>query len=117
MTEERLKEIPVVFHRTAAGAEPVRDWLRSLSAEDRRTIGTDLATVQVGWPVGMPLCRPLGGGLWEVRSSLSNNRIARLVFFVAEGRIGVVHGFIKKTQKTPPADIALAQRRMKEMTR
>ena len=117
MTEERLKEIPVVFHRTAAGAEPVRDWLRSLSAEDRRTIGTDLATVQVGWPVGMPLCRPLGGGLWEVRSSLSNNRIARLVFFVAEGRIGVVHGFINKTQKTPPADIALAERRMKEMTR
>jgi phage-related protein len=76
-----------------------------------------LATVQVGWPVGMPLCRPLGGGLWEVRSSMSNNRIARLVFFVAEGRIGVVHGFINKTQKTPPADIALAERRLKEMTR
>jgi phage-related protein len=88
-----------------------------LSAEDRRTIGTDLATVQVGWPVGMPLCRPLGAGLWEVRSGLLNNRIARLVFFVADGRIGVVRGFIKKTKKTPPTDIALAERRMKEMTR
>jgi phage-related protein len=64
----------------------------------------------------MPLCRSLGAGLWEVRSNLSSNRIARLVFFVAKGRIGVVHGFIKKTQKTPPADIALAQKRMKEMT-
>jgi len=115
MAADRLTEIPVVFYRTAAGAEPVRDWLRSLSAEDRRTIGTDLATVQVGWPIGMPLCRSLGAGLWELRSKLANNRIARLVFFAAEGRIGVLHGFIKKTQKTPPAEIALAQKRMKEM--
>ena len=117
MAEDQLTEIPVVFYRTGAGAEPVRDWLRSLSAEDRRIIGTDLATVQVGWPIGMPLCRSLGAGLWEVRSNLSSNRIARLAFFVAKGRIGVVHGFIKKTQKTPPADIALAQKRMKEMTK
>jgi phage-related protein len=115
MARDRLAEIPVVFYRTAAGAEPVREWLRSLSAEDRRIIGTDLATVQVGWPIGMPLCRPLGSGMWELRSRLTSNRIARVVFFVAEGRIGLVHGFVKKTQKTPPAEIALAQRRMKEM--
>jgi len=115
MTGDRLTEIPVVFYRTATGAEPVREWLRKLSAEDRRTIGTDLATVQVGWPIGMPLCRPLGAGLWEIRSKLANNRIARLVFFVSEGRIGVLHGFIKKTQKTPSSEIALAQKRMKEM--
>jgi phage-related protein len=116
MAGDRLTEIPIAFYRTVAGAEPVRDWLRSLSAEDRRKIGTDLATVQVGWPMGMPLCRSLGTGLWEVRSNLSSNRIARLVFFAAGGRIGVVHGFIKKTRKTAPADIALAQKRMKEMT-
>jgi phage-related protein len=116
MTRDRLTEIPIAFYRTVAGTEPVRDWLRSLSAEDRRIIGTDLASVQVGWPIGMPLCRSLGAGLWEVRSNLSSDGIARLVFFVAEGRIGVVHGFIKKTRKTPPADIALAQKRMKEMT-
>jgi phage-related protein len=115
MAGDRLTEIPVVFYRTAAGAEPVREWLRSLSTDDRRTIGTDLATLQVGWPIGMRLCRSLGSGLWEVRSKLANNRIARLVFFVAEGRIGVLHGFIKKTQKTPPAEIALALKRMKEM--
>jgi len=117
MTGDQLKEIPVVLYRTAAGAEPVRNWLRSLSAEDRRTIGTDLATVQVGWPVGMPLCKALGGGLWEVRSKLSGKRIARLLFFAADDRIGVVNGFIKKTQKTPADQMALAQKRMKEMTK
>lgn len=117
MAGDRLTEIPVVFYRTPGGTEPVRDWLRRLSREDRRTIGTDLATVQVGWPLGMPLCRSLGSGLWEVRSKLPGNRIARLVFFVAKGRIGVLHGFIKKTQKTPPAEIALAQKRMKEMVK
>ena len=108
-------EIPVVFYRSPTGAEPVRDWLRGLPEDDRRTIGTDLALVQVGWPVGMPLCRPLGGGLWEVRSDLLSRRIARLLFFVHEDRIGVVHGFIKKTQKTPPGDLELARKRMQEM--
>jgi phage-related protein len=67
------------------------------------------------WPVGMPLCRPLGAGLWEVRSNLPNNRIARMLFFVDQGRIGVVHGFIKKTRKTPAEAIDLADKRMKEM--
>ena len=115
MSPSRLTEIPLVFYRTSGGAEPVLEWLRSLPAEDRRAIGTDLATVQFGWPVGMPLCRSLGEGLWEVRSKLPRRRIARLLFFVHEGRIGVVHGFIKKTQKTPPDDLDLARRRMKEM--
>ena len=115
MNPLRLTEIPVVFYRTSRKAEPVLEWLRSLPAEDRRAIGTDLATVQFGWPIGMPLCRPLGEGLWEVRSSLPSRRIARLLFFVHEGRIGVVHGFIKKTQKTPAEDLDLARRRMKEM--
>ena len=91
------------------------EWLRSLPAEDRRAIGADLATVQFGWPIGMPLCRPLGQGLWEVRSALPSRRIARLLFFVQDDRIGVVHGFIKKTQKTPADDLDLARRRMKEM--
>lgn len=110
----RLVEIPVVFYRTSGGAEPVLDWLRSLPAEDRRIIGTDLATVQYGWSIGMPLCRALGNGLWEVRSTLKG-RIARILFFVDGGRIGVVHGFIKKTQKIPAEDLDLARRRVKEM--
>jgi phage-related protein len=117
MNPPRLTEIPVVFYRTSGGTEPVLEWLRSLPAEDRRAIGTDLATVQLGWPIGMPLCRPLGEGLWEVRSSLPSRRIARLLFFVHEGRIGVVHGFIKKTRKTSAGDLDLARRRMQEMRR
>src|SRR3954462_13852171 len=108
MNPKHLTEIPVLFYRTSGGAEPVLEWLRSLPAEDRRAIGADLATVQFGWPVGMPLCRALGEGLREWRSRLPSRRIARLLFFVHEGRIGVVHGFIKKTQKTPAEDLALA---------
>ena len=108
-------QIPVFFYRTSGGSEPVLDWLRRLPQEDRRVIGVDLTTVQFGWPIGMPLCRALGGGLWEVRSQLPSRRIARLLFFVDEGRIGVVQGFIKKTQKTPADELELARRRMKEM--
>jgi len=115
MTGERLTEIPIVFYRTAGSVEPVREWLRSLPVSDRQRIGFDLAAVQVGWPVGMPLCRSLGGGLWEIRSSLPSRRIARVLFCVHEGRIGVVHGFIKKTQKTPQDEIILARKRMQEM--
>jgi phage-related protein len=115
MADPRLTEIPVFFYRTGTGVEPVLDWLRSLPPDDRRAIGADLSTVQFGWPIGMPLCRALGTGLWEVRSRLPSGRIARLLFFADESRLGVVHGFIKKTQKTPPDDLTLARKRMKEM--
>src|SRR6476659_8542762 len=107
-------KIPVVFYRTRGGAELVRDWLRSLDERDRNAIGLDLMRVQFSWPVGMPLCRPLGDGLWEVRTSLPSNRIARVLFSVQQGRILVLHGFIKKTQKTPADDLALARRRNRE---
>ena len=81
---------------------------------DRQAVGLDLMRVQYRWPVGMPLCRSLGDGLWEVRTSLPSNRIARVLFSVQQGRILVLHGFIKKTQKTPPDDLALARRRSHE---
>lgn len=112
---EPARKTPLIFYRTSAGAEPVREWLRELEPTDRNVIGQDLMRVQFRWPVGMPLCRPLGAGLWEVRSDLAGNRIARVLFFVGEGRIGVLHGFIKKTRKTPADAIALADKRMKEM--
>jgi len=112
---ELSRKIPLVFYRTSGGVDVVREWLRGLDKADRDIIGQDLMRVQFRWPVGMPLCRALGAGLWEVRSSLSNNRIARVLFFVDAGRIGVVHGFIKKTQKTPAEAITLANKRMKEM--
>ena len=108
------RKIPVVFYRTRGGAEVVRDWMRSLDDADRQAVGLDLMRVQYRWPVGMPLCRALGDGLWEVRTSLPGNRIARVLFSVQQGRILVLHGFIKKTQKTPPDDLALARRRNRE---
>src|SRR5579872_578621 len=80
-------KIPVVFYRTHGGAEVVRDWLRSLDDADRRAVGLGLMRVQYRWPVGMPLCRALGDGLWEVRTSLPSNRIARVLFSVQQGCI------------------------------
>ena len=93
----------------------MREWLKSLDASDRSAVGQDLMRIQFRWPVGMPLCRPLGAGLWEVRTTLAGNRIARVLIFVEENRIGVLHGFIKKTRKTPMGAITLADKRMKEM--
>lgn len=109
------KKIQAVFYRTAMGAEPVRDWLKDdLSPEDRKIVGVDIATVEYGWPVGMPTCRPLGNGLREVRSSLPGGRFARVIFCIADGRMVLLSGFIKKAQKTPQAEIDKAARRMKE---
>src|SRR3954463_13319600 len=116
MNPPRLTEIPVVFYRTSGGVEPVLEWLRSLPAEDRRAIGTDLATVQFGWPLGLPLCRPLGEGLWEVRSSLASKREARVIFGFYEGMLIALHAFIKKTQRTPPAELTLARQRMRDLS-
>lgn len=113
---KQLPEIPVRFYRTAAGKEPVLDWLRGLNKEDRHKIGTDLIRVQFGWPLGMPLVRSLGGGLWEVRSDLPSNRTARLLLCFHQAMLIVLHGFIKKTQKAPEADLELARRRMKEVS-
>ena len=112
-----LKRIPASFYRSTNGGEPVRDWLKSLSSADRRIVGFDIATVEFGWPIGMPLCRPLGGGLWEVRSNLTRKRICRVIFCIAEGNIVLLHAFIKKTQKTPATDLKLAQTRQKEIER
>lgn len=111
------KRLAAVFYRSAMGTEPVRDWLKALPREDRRIVGFDIATAEFGWPVGMPLCRPLGGGLWEVRSSLTQSRIARVIFCASEGRMVLLHGFVKKTQKTPQPELELARQRQKEIER
>jgi phage-related protein len=108
------RKVPVVLYRTRGGSEIAREWLRALDEKDRNAIGLDLMRAQFRWPVGMPLCRALGDGLWEVRTSLPSNRIARVLFCVAEERIVVLHGFIKKTQKTPDEELALARKRKKE---
>jgi phage-related protein len=115
MADDRPRKIPVVFYRTLAGREVVRDWLRELDGKDRSAIGQDLMRVQYRWPVGMPLCRAMGEGLWEIRSDLPGNRIARVLFCIYDEQVLVLHGFIKKTQKTPNEDLTLARRRKGEL--
>lgn len=97
----------VHFFRTASGGEPVREWLLSLSKEDRSAIGKDIKTAEYGWPVGMPICRSMGDGLWEVRSNLESDRIARFLFKNKE--LILISGFIKKSQKTPKPELDLAK--------
>ena len=116
MADEHPLRIPVRFYRTAAGREPVLEWLRNLDKEDRRVIGLDLMRVQFGWPIGMPLVRSLKDGIWEVRSRLPSRRIARLMLCFHENKIVALHGFVKKTQRTPLEDIHVARQRMREVT-
>lgn len=113
---EVKKRLPAAFYATPGGNEPVREWLRGLDADNRRTIGEDIATVEYGWPVGMPVCRSLGQGLHEVRSNISNGRIARVVFVIHAGQMVLLHGFVKKAQKIPRPDLTLAKKRAKEIT-
>ena len=113
---DRTKKLPARFYLNAAGRNPVREWILELPAADRHTVGKDIQKVEFGWPLGRPHCAPLGKGLWEVRSALDSNRIARVIFCMGDGHMILLHGFIKKTQKTPKADIDLALRRMKEVT-
>ena len=100
----------VRFFRTDAGNEPVREWLTDLPREHRRMIGTDIKTVKIGWPIGMPVVRKLDTGLWEVRIDLGDT-IARVLFTVVGSDMVLLHAFIKKSQKTPTTDMATAKQR------
>jgi len=108
------KIVTVLFYRESSGSEPVRKWLKSLSKENRKIIGEDIKTVELGWPLGMPLVRNLGDGLWEVRSSIPNG-IARVIFVMNKGAMVLLHGFIKKSQKTPADDLKIARRRARNI--
>ena len=109
------KRFPARFYEAASGREPVRDWLRDLDPPARRVVGLDIKRVEYGWPIGMPLCRSLGRGLWEVRSDLRDKRIARVIFAERDGAMVLLHGFIKKTQQTPPGEIEIAMRRWRSL--
>ncbi|MDO8939479.1 MAG: type II toxin-antitoxin system RelE/ParE family toxin [Methylicorpusculum sp.] len=106
--------LSVRFFSTEAGSEPVREWLKGLSAQDRKTIGEDIKTVQFGWPLGMPLVAHLEGDIWEVRIKL-DNRIARVLFVMDKHTMILLNGFIKKSQKTPKPEIDLAKQRLKAL--
>jgi phage-related protein len=106
------KKLAARFYVGPGGGAAVREWLLALARDDRRIIGKDIQKVEFGWPIGRPYCAPLGDGLWEVRSALGGNRIARTLFALRRGEMILLHGFIKKTEKIPPAEIALARRRL-----
>nr|CAP48501.1 putative integron gene cassette protein [uncultured bacterium] len=101
----------VVFFLSNSGREPVREWLKSLDKEDRKAIGEDIKLVQFRWPLGMPWVRKMEADLWEVRSTLSGGRIARVFFSVRDNEMALLHGYIKKSQKTPAKDLHLARQR------
>lgn len=106
----KVSKLHAVFYCTASGREAVREWLRGLSAEDRKVVGHDIRVVQWGWPLGRPQVAHLRGDLWEVRS-LAGNRELRVVFALSSGEMVLLHGFVKKTRTTPAEEIAVAERR------
>jgi len=109
--KDKLKPIPLVFWRSTAGREPVREWLKDQPRDDQRVLGRDIAKVQLGWPI----CRPLSQGLWEVRSSLPSKREARVLFGFHDGMLIALHAFVKKTQATPEDDLKLARKRFEKV--
>ena len=109
------KRIPARFYKTEAGNEPVREWLKQLPVGNRKIVGIDIKTVEYGWPIGMPVCRSMGKGVYEVRSSLPDGTIARVLFCIYQENMLLLHGFIKKTQKTPKQDLDLALKRKKSL--
>jgi phage-related protein len=108
-----VKRLPAAFFTLPSGREPVREWLKELPSIDKKAIGEDIKDVEFSWPIGMPLCRHLGSGLWEVRSELPFGRIARVIFCVRDGKMVLLHGFMKKTQKMPAMDRDIAIKRMR----
>ena len=117
LTSMASKTIQVVFYRTESGAEPVRAWLKKSSATDRTIIGEDLKTAELGRPIGMPLAKKLGNGIWEIRSNLSRGRISRVLFMVKDRQMVLLHGFVKKDQRTRIEDLSLARKRKRQFER
>ena len=112
---DQPKKLIARFYETGSGRKPVREWLLELAIEDRRIVGFDIQTAEFGWPLGMPICRSLGSGLWEVRSSISSSRIARVIFCIVQNEMVLLHAFIKKTQQTPHYEIEVALSRRKDL--
>jgi phage-related protein len=101
-----------VFYKTEAGNEPALYWFRALEPEERRIVGYELRLLQIGFPEGLPRCRSLGDGLFELQCTLPN-KIARVIFFLDGHSVIIVPGFIKKSQKTPKEELETAKARKK----
>ena len=110
-----IAQIPLLFYGSSAGKEPVRNWLKAMERDDRLAAGQDLQRAQYRWPIGMPLCRAIGNGLWEIRTNLPGGMAARVFICFHGGRLVALHDFIKKTRKTPDDELRIARRRQKEI--
>lgn len=118
MTEHpTAQRIPLIFFRSGKGTQPVQEWLKELPEAERQAVGRDLLRAQWRRPIGMPLCRPMGNGLWEIRTYLPTKRAARVMLCLYREHLVALHGFIKKTRATPDEDLALARKRQKELMR
>lgn len=111
-----FQTLNVIFFKTQTGSEPVKEWLKTLSTADKKAIGGDIRTVQIGWPLGMPLVRKMEADLWEIRITMPDG-IARIFFTVNGNTMLLLHGFIKKSQATPKRELALAKERLKQSRR
>ena len=115
LSKDQFKRVPAIFYRTEAGSEPLRSWLKAMDPKDRRLVEEDIKTVEFGWPVGMPTCRPMGDGLYEVRTRLPGGRMVRAFFYIdRKQRMVLLHGIVKKTRATPDADLDLARQNMRK---
>ena len=112
---DQAKRIPLRFFRTELGTEPVRDWLRALAKPDKALLGEGLKQLEYGWPIGMPLCRAVGRGLFELRVNLPGGRTARVLVVPFSGCLVAVHAFSKKTRTTPKADLNIARARQRAL--
>ncbi len=109
------KVIEVYFYKSSAGNEPVREWLLELDKDDKKSIGADIKAVEFGFPIGLPLVKKIDSGLWEVRSNLKSDKIARVLFTIKDSKMILLHGFIKKSQKLSKQDKQIAISRKKEI--
>lgn len=110
MAEQKTPKLGCRFFKTDGGTEPVRDWLRDLVPEVRKEIGSDILVVQWRWPIGKPLVDGFGGGLFEIRTRVAGDSY-RVLFCISESTMILLHGFMKKTKKTPKTDLELARAR------
>lgn len=110
---ERAEPLKAAFFKTEKGNQPCRDFIISLNQEDKKEVGAEIFEVQEGFPIGLPLVRKMNSDLWEIRVDLSDG-ICRIFFTIMNNTMILLHGFVKKSQKTPQNELKTAENRLKQ---